>query len=237
MLRYDSFTNVRRSDDRKTRRLLTDFYAPNAPGARPGEVLFNCAMARFFGQADAVDEIGWQSAFEVARVVEMARALEAQQRLFTGAYVITINGQRGSKVEFVCRQVLARLWLRRDRIAESALAGNGWQYLVGQLREVPGLGGTGFMAKEVAQDVMLAMSWTPRDRDTYTPVGKGARRGLNRLHGRTVDYKTTSTSAADEGRFLPEVRELFAIRHQHLPADFVDLQLHDIQFNLCELDS
>jgi hypothetical protein len=236
VLRDNSFTNVRRSDDRTTRRLLTGFYGPNAPAARPGDVLFNCTIARFFGQADAVIEIGWQNAFEVDRVIEVARVLDSQHRLFTGAYVITNNGQRGSKVDFVCRHVLARLWPRRDRIAEAALSENGWQFLVGQLRQVPGLGGTGFMAKEVAQDFMLAMNWTPRDRDTFTPVGKGARRGLNRLHGRSVDHKTTSTSATDERRFLQEVRELFAIRHQHLPADFVELQLHDIQFNLCELD-
>jgi len=31
------------------------------------------------------------------------------------------------------------------------------------------------------------------------------------------------------------VRDLFEARHHYLPADFVELQLHDIQFNLCEL--
>lgn len=66
--------------------------------------------------------------------------------------------------------------------------------------------------------------------------GKRARRGLNRLRGRLVEDQITSSSPKVESRFLREVRELFAVRHQYLPADFVELQLHDIQFCLCEYD-
>ena len=49
-----------------------------------------------------------------------------------------------------------------------------------------------------------------------------------------LDDKITSSSPNVEYRFLREVRELFDIRHKFLPADFVQLQLHDIQFCLCE---
>lgn len=229
-----SFTNVRRSDDRTTRELVANFYEPNAPAAAPGDVLFNCALARFFGRADVVAHLGWQADWDSEATI--ARAREWAGPLFTSAYVITNNGESGDKVEFVCRKVLTPLWQARNRIATATVRENGWHFLVGQLRELPGLGGTGFMAKEVAQDFMLATGWVPRDRDTYTPVGKGARRGLNRLHGRQVNEKITSTGRDVEWRLLREVRELFAIRHEFLPADFVELQLHDIQFNLCELD-
>ncbi len=229
-----SFTNVRRSDDRTTRELLASFYGPNVPGASPGDVLFNCALARFFGRADVAAHLGWQSAWDPEATI--ARAREWGGSLFTSAYVITNNGESGDKVEFVCRKVLTPLWRARDRIATTTMRENGWRFLVGQLRPLPALGGTGFMAKEVAQDFMLATGWRPRDRDTFTPVGKGARRGLNRLHGRPVDDKITSAGRNVEDRFLREVRELFAVRHNYLPADFVELQLHDIQFNLCELD-
>jgi alpha-glutamyl/putrescinyl thymine pyrophosphorylase clade 1 len=236
ILREFSFTNVRRSDDRTTRDLMKNFYGPNRPAAQPGEVLFNCALARFFGKADAVVEIGWQTDWDAEAVLSVARDLDKQKRLFTGAYVITNNGESCPKVELICRQVLPRVWHNRNRIADAALRENGWHYLVGQLRQLPALGGTGFMAKEIAQDFMLAMNWTPRDRDTFTPVGKGARRGLNRLYDRAVDYKITSSTIGDERRFLQEVRELFAMRHENLTAGFIELQLHDIQFNLCELD-
>ncbi len=188
MLREYSFTNVRRSDDRTTRTLMAQFYGPNVPGALPGDVLFNCCVARFFGLAEIVLHLGWQTAWDaeaaIARVHERQR--EGKQ-VFTSAYVITNNGESGDKVEFVCRKVLTRLWNARHRLAEMPMEPDkGWCYLVGQLRTFPALGGTGFMAKEVAQDFILAMGWKPRDLNTFTPVGKGARRGLNRLHGRST---------------------------------------------------
>jgi hypothetical protein len=234
ILREYSFTNVRRSEDRTTRQLLTEFYRPNAVGTRPGDVLFNCAMARFFGRAEAVVHLGWQTDWDAGAVIDRARQWSGP--LFTAAYVITNNGQSGDKVEFVCRNVLTPLWHARHRIAEATMRENGWEFLVGQLRQLPGLGGTGFMAKEVAQDFMLATGWKPRDRDTFTPVGKGARRGLNRLHGRPVNERITSSGQNVEWQFLREVRQLFSNRHEFLPPDFVELQLHDIQFNLCEID-
>ncbi len=238
ILREYSFTNVRRSDDRTTRTLMAHFYGPNVPGATPGDVLFNCCLARFFGLSETVLHLGWQTAWDaeaaIARVQERQR--EGKQ-IFTSAYVITNNGERGDKVGLICRKVLTPLWNARHRLAEEAMKpGNGWCYLVGQLRKFLALGGTGFMAKEVAQDFILAMGWQPRDLHTFTPVGKGARRGLNRLHGRPVDDKITSANPNVEWRFLREVRELFAKRHQYLPADFIELQIHDVQFCLCEFD-
>lgn len=234
ILKEYSFTNVRRSDDRTTRELLANFYRPNVEGAPPGDVLFNCAIGRFFAGSDVCSHIGWQSDWQAAATV--ARLGQWTGKTFPSAYVITNNGQTGSKVEFICHQVLTPLWEARNRVAEATMRESGWRFLIGQLRRLPALGGTGFMAKEVAQDFMLAMGWLPRDRDTYTPVGKGARRGLNRLHGRALDYRITSSSPDVESRFLSEVRKLFAMRSQYLPNDFVELQLHDIQFNLCELD-
>lgn len=238
ILREYSFTNVRRSDDRTTRTLMLQFYGPNVPGASPGDVLFNCCVARFFGLAETVLHLGFQTSWDAeAAIARVQERQSAGKQIFTSAYVITNNGERGDKVEFVCRKVLTPLWNARHRMAEDAMKpGNGWCYLVGQLRRFPALGGTGFMAKEVVQDLMLAMGWKPRDLNTFTPVGKGARRGLNRLHGRPVDYNITSSSPDAEYRFLREVRELYAMRHQFLPVDFVELQLHDFQFCLCEYD-
>lgn len=237
ILREYSFTNVRRSDDRTTRTLLAQFYGPNVPGASPGDVLFNCCVARFFGLAETVLHLGFQTAWDAEAAIALIQERQREgKQIFTSAYVITNNGESGDKIEFVCRKVLSRLWQARHRIADATLRENGWRYLVGQLRQFPALGGTGFMAKEVAQDFILAMGWKPRDLNTFTPVGKGARRGLNRLHGRPVDYQITSSGLNVESRFLREVRALFDMRHQYLPADFVELQLHDIQFCLCEYD-
>lgn len=235
ILRVGRFTNVRRSDDRTTRELMAKFYQPNVAGARPGDVLFNCAIGRLFHGADVACHIGWQTDWD-------AEATIARLKTWTGltwpsAYVVGTNGESEDKAEYVCRKVLTPLWQARHRIAEEAMRScYGWEYLCGQLRKLKGFGGTGFHTKEAAQDFILAMGWKPRDLNTFTPVGLGARRGLNRLRGRPVDENIKSASRNVEYGFMKLTRELFAARHEFLPADFVELQLHDIQFCLCEYD-
>ena len=191
ILQEGRFTNVRRSDDKTTRDLMANFYLPNVAGARPGDVLFHCGLARFFGNADGVAALGWQTEWDVANVIVKARELDDQDRLITKAFVITNNGKTGRKVDLVCNDILTPLWFARHRIAEAALEPwHGSENLCGGLRELKGIGGTGFMAKEVAQDFILVMDWRPRDLNTFTPVGPGARRGLNRLHGRPLASST-----------------------------------------------
>lgn len=236
ILRDGYFTNVRRSDDRTTRELLARFYQPNSNGARPGDVLFHCAMARWFGRAEHVIALGWQREWDAeAMIVAIQARMVKGGGFFTGAYKIPVIDKSEPRKEVdVCRNLLTPLWAARHRIAGSAMQPcYGWENLCSQLRGLSGFGP--FMAKEVAQDFILATGWRPRDLNTFTPVGPGARQGLNLLRGRDVDWQKTAASRNVEWRFLKEVRDLFEARHDYLPADFVELQLHDIQFNLCEL--
>jgi hypothetical protein len=105
-----------------------------------------------------------------------------------------------------------RLWCARNRIAEKTAREDVWRHLIGRLRQLPAPCGTGFTAKEFAQDCMLATGWGPRDRDNITPVGKGALRGLDRLHCRPANDRIKLIGMDVEYWFLREVRELFAIR-------------------------
>jgi len=143
ILREYSFTNVRRSDDRTTRKLMADFYGPNVTAStRPGDLLFHCVMARNFGNADGVVELGWQHEWNPEAFAAKAHEVHAQGRLFTTAYVISNNGETGRKVDVVVR-MLTTLWPMRHRIAESAMQpGCGWENLCSQLRKLKGLGGT-----------------------------------------------------------------------------------------------
>ena len=81
ILQEGRFTNVRRSDDRTTRELMANFYLPDAAGARPGDVLFHCVMARNFGDADGVTELGWQTEWDVEAMVAKTRTFDEQYRL------------------------------------------------------------------------------------------------------------------------------------------------------------
>lgn len=240
ILRDYSFTNVRRSDDRTTRELIAKFYAPNVASAAPGDVLFNCSLARFINRADSVMKIGWQSEWDAravaASITSMRAALPNGETFFTSAYKIpVVRKDCKVKEDDVCHNLLTLLWRKRREIAAEAMKPKcGWERLCSLLREFKGVGP--LMAKEIAQDFILVTGWQPRDLNTFTPIGPGARQGLNRLYGRDVEYRKSATGFRIEYQFLCEVRELYAVRHQFLPPDFVELQLHDIQFNLCELD-
>jgi len=98
------------------------------------------------------------------------------------------------------------------------------------MMKLKGFGGTGFMTKEILQDAMhTALLFDCVDRNTYCPIGPGARRGLNRVMGRGKDVKVKDAQA------LEELIELFQARHLHWHRD-IELELHDIQFQLCEFD-
>ena len=90
------------------------------------------------------------------------------------------------------------------------------------------------MAKEVLHD---AMGWASvrtlvRAAGDWTPPGPGARRGLNRLHGRALNFDS------GEARFITEMRLLLCTLRSLDPAfcKSVNLNIHDVQFQLCEYD-
>ncbi len=123
------------------------------------------------------------------------------------------------------------LFIAAPEIAKICLVTNSWEKACDAIREVRGFGGRGFMAKEVIQDVCLTpLLDSCTDLDTYTPSGPGARRGLNRVFGRVFGNRLSESQALDEMLFLFSVRDKYV--DDHMPK----LNLHDIQFQLCERD-
>lgn len=146
----------------------------------------------------------------------------------------------GPKEVVIVDIFLKDLWRQAGSVVDWLERGEGrWKDVHTRLTEVEGFGGTGFMAKEVLLDTRLVHRFwpdgVPTDRYEWTPVGPGSRRGAGRMlgdeQGRAVSNEKT----------LEICRELFAIRHDHLPTKpatvenrFHDMELHDIQFQLCE---
>lgn len=225
------FTNVKREHDRTTRWMRQHWTGPklNRPG---GEIIFNCALFRYFGTAEFADALGWQTEWIAEECIKLAKDRRARnERVFTGAYIIPTLGQRGPKVEAVCNLILSPLWDRRDRIAEVAQETKRWEMVAVEMKKLPGFGGTGFMTKEALQDVMQTpVLANARDRNTWCPAGPGARRGLNRIHNR--DLKRV----VGEAQLLKEMISLLTASALALPAFMPELELHDIQFQLCEYD-
>jgi alpha-glutamyl/putrescinyl thymine pyrophosphorylase clade 1 len=225
------FTNVKREHDRTTRWMRANWTGPNTD--RPaGEIIFNCALFRYFGTREFAAAIGWQTAWDPNRCIRLASERRARgERVFTGAYIVPTLGHRGPKAEAVCNLILSPLWDCRNRIAEVARETQRWETVATEMRELPGFGGTGFMTKEVLQDVMQTpVLANALDRNTWCPAGPGARRGLNRIHNRELKR------AVGEAQLLKEMIALLEAAAGSLPAFMPELELHDIQFQLCEYD-
>jgi 5-hmdU DNA kinase-like protein len=225
------FTNVKRENDRTTRWMRRNWTGPNVD--RPGgEIIFNCALFRYFGTWEFADALGWQRTWQPQRVVDLAQRRSREGlRVFTGAYIVPTLGYRGPKTKAVADLILTPLWKVREEIGELAAQTKSWRATAERMRRLPGFGGTGFMTKEVLQDVMQTPVLNAAvDRNTWCPAGPGARRGLNRLAGRGLK------ASVSEAHLLAEMLSLFERAQETLPSWMPVLELHDVQFQLCEFD-
>lgn len=232
ILQEYKFTNVKRLHDRTTQR-YKDWYEEHWDSI-PEVILLNCAIARYFGRSEfVIDTLGWQHEFKPDYIKSVAKLqLNTGEPVFTGAYLVTNRGIKAPKEVLIVDETIAGVWELAEDICDVAWQSKSWEAMVKVLRTIPGFGGMGFMAKEVVLDTMLTSIWKypPRDLNTWCPCGPGARRGLNRVFGRPVKESLKETAA------LGEMLELFEHRLECWPEDWIKLELHDIQFQLCEFD-
>jgi len=239
ILQQYKFTNVKREHDRTTKWMRENFTGPNARPNNREETLLNCAFFRYFGTTEWAEAAGWQSLHQFAKpshriaLKVLARdRLKAKQRVFTGAYVITNQGIKDKKENVVIDQFLWPFAQKVRGLVEIIDHTSSWEAVAYQMRKLHGFGGSGFMTKEVLQDALHTPVFTNCvDRNTWCPVGPGARRGLNRVFNRDVKAKLP------ESAYLKEMLALFEARDFYWRDTFdVELELHDIQFQLCEFD-
>jgi hypothetical protein len=230
ILQQYKFTNVKREDDRTTRWMRQNWTNPNRE-APLNVQLFNCALFRYFGTVEFAKEVGWQPTFDANHIkLTAAQMLHEGKKVFTGAYVITNGGIAAPKQHVVVDKYLAPLWHKSYEIAEIAKMTGSWRQTAEEMRKLPGFGGTGFMTKEVLLDAMQ----TPvledcNDRNTWCPIGPGARKGLNVVMCRDMN------KSVPESQMLGEMIELLNIAPRHMAPHMPELELHDIQFSLCEV--
>lgn len=250
ILRDFKFTNVRRSDDRTTQFLVDNFYRkPGHTTSSPAVCLMNCAIFRYHGTSEFAEAVGWSTKFPgaLARIEQTARGrLISGQRVFTGAYMITNMKIKGPK-EGVVRMFMENLWDRAESLVQLAEQERSWEIVSSEMRKIKGFGGSGFMVKEILLDAMFTNFWwtgRPDDADTWTPIGPGANRGLERIF------------YPEEGRPLGRINEVIAGEHlrqvhaeqrkywpkllkfsNKFPAwRQSPLSMHDVQFGMCEFD-
>jgi hypothetical protein len=164
------------------------------------------------------------------------RAKEDGFQIFTGAFNISNSGSTKPKINRVCEDYIQPAWeacgpdgWMRDEMLRGAYEGKmNLEDAFDLLSELPGLGGSGFMAGQVIADLKYthylegASDWW-----TWCTAGPGSKRGLNRLLGRPVDVSIKEN-------FMDEVNVLREHLNEKLRMPKFDAQ--NVQNCLCEFD-
>ena len=234
------FTNVKREWDRTSQWLIKNWYQPNVH--QPLEIqALNCAIARYFGRIEFLEELGYQTEWDPRYILDTAKARMARkQSVFTGAYIITNQGMTDPKEEVVVNCFLQPYRESLGALVDIAQRTKSWQSVAGAMKGLPGMGP--FMTKEILLDWILnPVLWDATDTLTWTPAGPGAIRGLNRLAG-LMGQKAVNRGMSQDTA-LTQMKALLGMLAQdagRLPEDFpqigVGFGVTDVQFCLCELD-
>lgn len=218
ILQKYKFCNVFRRLDRGTVWLIDHFLVPHK-NDNLALLAFNICWYRCFNWEETGTVLGWQVDWDRAFIWEKLRK---RTKVFTGAYII--HSEPGeSKLDSIIN-VVGDLYLMRRELAHLALESQSMEAISDKLQNVRHIGP--FMAYQMVLDMM----YTPllsgaSDRETWACVGPGALRGLRRLF---PDIKPKDA--------LEEMRNLQSRSSINLPVGFPRMDVHDIEFSLCELD-
>lgn len=148
--------------------------------------------------------------------------------VWTNAYTVSTNGNPMPKEEYICRNVLETAWL--NRLALERAARTNLRTFCLEAQRIDGIGG--FMAYEAACDLRWCPGWLDKADDvlTWANTGPGAKRGLNRLHGRPLE------ASIREEQAVAEMRQLLDLSPIYLGAHVPELEMREIEHSLCETD-
>jgi hypothetical protein len=175
------FCNVFRELDTVTEWIRVNWRDPNTSDP---DLFFAMSVARVFNRTCTLDVIGYPVPWKPERAFSRISAFRAAgHAVFTGAYMVSTNGTKKDKVEYVIENVLNPLWKQRHQVRPFA-----GDTLVGfSQRLIEQNGFKGFMAGQVTCDVKYAEGSHLRHAEdwwSFAVSGPGSRRGLNRVVGR-----------------------------------------------------
>jgi hypothetical protein len=226
------FCNVRREDDRVTRWIAANIRDPFAD--HPLLWLMLC-IARQINWPDTLRELIFEGAWPNAAdwtPARMADALQARadrgEKVWTGAYVISAGSEKGQpKSRYIAETVIGNLWRDQTRVfRDIGPAGPTLRHFHMALTRYDGWGA--FMAYQAIVDMRFTrLLREAPDIATWAAAGPGTIRGLNRVHGRRLDF------ALPQDRALTEMRAIYAMASQETG---VAMDFSDVPNILCETD-
>jgi len=221
ILQTYSFCNVYRELDKVTvwiRENWKEPYAdhPNLP--------FAMAMARQINWPDTLQELGFPEHWNPERIKAIMQGrMDRKEKVYTGAYMLT-GTLGGTKVEQTIDKILTPLYENPPTIYKNSLEKTWAEYL-------PYAGFSGFMAYEVVTDLRHSKYLeNAEDIMTWANAGPGAKRGLNRIHGRLLEQTIKPR------QLTIEMQELLDMAGDYIGSFLPDLEMREIEHCLCEYD-
>ena len=233
ILQTQYFTNVRREDDK-----VTIWFKDNIRGPLQDDpmVVFATIAFRWFNWIPTGEQLlkyptntpcGAFTDWNLQAVLSRLHGLkEHGAQIFTGAFNISNSGSTKPKIDRVCEDYIQPVWEQKDRLYTRIQDVNSMSQAFAILNNLPGLGGSGFMAGQVVCDLAYThvLANAP-DWHTWCSWGPGSKRGMNRVFGEHEDY---AMPRAIWDRNLLYLMELTKKRLK------LDLHARDVQNCLCE---
>ena len=207
------YTNVRREDDK-----VTKWIAENMRYPRENLSKWMC-LARMFNYIPSLLDIkNSVPEWDVTAIVEVLdRRIEAKQKTWSSAYMITTCGKRMNKVDYVVDHVSDRVPDVEDKqTCEEAYY---------KLLTVDGLGS--FLAGQIIADLKNTSGvglFSAPDKQRFSVPGPGSLRGLTYFYGASVTV--TGYNAA--------IERAWQLVKPELPIELQDLSMSDFQNCFCE---
>lgn len=216
------FCNIRREDDKVTRWIAENW---RTPYQNHTFIAFGMVVARLFNLPSTLEAIGYPKKWNPPKVIRTLKKIREDGPIFNGAYIVSTNGRKMDKVDYVVNMVLNPLWQHRAELV--LLRHATLQELHTRLMSFDGLGS--FMAAQVVADVKYVPTLykAVNDWHTFAASGPGSRRGLNRIMNQPVKFPWKEQVWH---RTLTELRKTV--------NDQTGKNLHaqDLQNCLCEFD-
>lgn len=219
------FCNVRREDDKVTKWIKNNWRDPYDGHSN---MVLAMVMARTINWPDTLAEVKFpdfstsyfREWLEEVRSIMKGRRTKGE-KVWTGAYLVSTNGHQMDKIDYILDKVWTPIYEWFTWHEDSTL-----EEFHKELMKFDGMGS--FMSAQVVADLKYtSVLNTADDWDTWSAIGPGSRRGLNRFFGRKLEG-SISTSL-----YKIEIAALQAAVQQ-----YCNLALHaqDIQNCLCEFD-
>jgi hypothetical protein len=230
ILRTYRFCNVHREDDRVTRWIDDNWRKPNAYNPHMWHAMI---IARLLNWPITLGRMGWPEPWP-KRKVRVAQVLgemqKSNEKIFTGAYIVSTNGIATDKVSYVL-QTFDRAWQSEDEPTPNDTLADAHK----KLMAMHGMGS--FMAAQVVADLKHTpyLANAPDWWDWCAP-GPGSLRGLARVKLASCNVmERVTTNLFPKAGFVDELITLRKQLTRHT-AIAEKLCLQDLQNCLCEFD-